>query len=262
MNKLNLAKFFKTTQLALKKHSPELLTGMGIAGMVGTVVLAVRATPKALKLIEEEKSKQWVDKLSVKDTVKATWKCYIPTTVSGLASAACFIGSHTVHARRTAVLATAYSLSETAFKEYKDKVVEVIGDKKERTVREKIAQDRIDKREIKSSEVILTDKGDTLFLDPISDRLFRSDIETVHRAANKVNYLMTHDPFDGAACLSDFYDELGLAHTLISDKLGWNYQNGAGLLEVDLHPAEKEGKPCFMLDYNFIPTYEFSTYYS
>jgi hypothetical protein len=260
MNKPNLAKFFKTVQFVLKKHSPEILTGIGIAGMVGTTVLAVKATPKALKLIEEEKSKHWVDKLPPLETVKVAWKCYIPTAVSGIGSAACLIGAHTVHARRTAALATAYTLSETAFKEYKDKVIEVIGDKKERTVREKVAQDRIEKRQINPAEIIVTDKGETLFLDPVSDRLFKSDIESVRKAANKINYIMTHDPFDGAASLSDFYDELGLNRTSISDKLGWSYHNGAGLLEIDLHPAEKDGKPCFMLDYNYTPQYEFSQY--
>lgn len=260
MSKPNLSLFFRNTGLFLKKHSPELLTAMGITGMVGTVVLAVKATPKALQLIEEAKAEAHVDELTPVETIKATWKCYVPTVINGVASAVCIIGANTVHARRTAAIATAYSLSESALKEYKEKVIETIGEKKEKTIREKIAQDKIEKRQIKSTEVIITDKGDTLFLDPVSDRLFKSSIENVHKAVNKVNYIMTHDPFEGSASLSDLYDELGLDRTSISDKLGWSYSNGAGLLEIDLHPAEKDGKPCFMLDYNYTPTYEFSTY--
>ena len=261
MNNSTPAKFFRNFNLFLKKHSPEILTGMGIAGMVGSTILAVKATPKALQLIEEAKEAAQVDKLTAKETIKATWKCYVPAAISCVSSAACLIGANTVHSRRTAAIATAYSLSETALKEYKEKVVETIGEKKEKTIRESIAKDKIEKREIKPAEIIITDSGDTLFLDPVSDRLFKSTIEKVHRAANKVNYIMTHDPFEGSASLSDFYDELGLDRTLISDKLGWNYANGAGLLEIELHPAEKDGKPCFMLDYNYEPTYEFSTYY-
>lgn len=257
----NPKKFFRNLGLILKKHSPEILTGMGIAGMVGSTVLAVKATPKALQLIEEVKEAAQVDKLTPKETFKATWKCYVPAAVSCVSSAVCLIGANTVHSRRTAAIATAYTLSESALKEYKEKVIETIGEKKEKTIREKIAQDKIEKREIKPTEIIVTDSGDTLFLDPISDRVFKSTIERVHRAANKVNYNMAHDPFEGAASLSEFYDELGLSRTSISDKLGWNYSNGSGLLEIELHPAEKDGKPCFMLDYNFEPTYEFTSYY-
>lgn len=261
MNKPNLAKIFKGLRLSIGKHSPEILTGIGIAGMIGSTVLAVKATPKALQLIENEKAELKTNYLTPKEVVKATWKCYVPSAVSAATSVACLIGANTVHARRTAALATAYTLSESYLKEYKEKVVETIGEKKEKTIREKVAQDRVERRQISPSEIVITDKGDTLFLDPISDRLFRSDIESVHRAVNKVNYTMTHDPFEGSATLSDFYDELGLSRTLVSDKLGWNYSNGAGLLEVDLHPAEKDGKPCFMLDYNYVPTYEYATYY-
>ncbi len=43
------------TRKAMKKHSPEILTGIGIAGMITTTVMAVKATPKALILLEEKK---------------------------------------------------------------------------------------------------------------------------------------------------------------------------------------------------------------
>ena len=76
--------------MALQKHSPEILTGIGIAGMVTTTILAVRATPKALLLIQEaeEVKHQNTDAsaLTPVETIKAAWLCYVlyaigPTTV-------------------------------------------------------------------------------------------------------------------------------------------------------------------------------------
>ena len=46
--KLNLKAIARSMGMALQKHSPEILTGIGIAGMVTTTILAVRATPKAV----------------------------------------------------------------------------------------------------------------------------------------------------------------------------------------------------------------------
>ena len=52
MDKQKVTQFFKGIQKAVTKKSPEILTGIGIAGMITTTVLAVKATPKALELIE------------------------------------------------------------------------------------------------------------------------------------------------------------------------------------------------------------------
>ena len=55
MNKPNISALFKDVKMAMSKHSPEILTGLGIAGMITTTILAVKATPKALELIEDKK---------------------------------------------------------------------------------------------------------------------------------------------------------------------------------------------------------------
>ena len=110
MDKSNVRKFFKNTQAKLSQYSPEILTGIGIAGMVTTTVLAVKATPKALQLIEAKKAEVGLQPdtpLSTKEVVKATWKCYIPAATTGVLSATCIIGASRVNLRRNAALATA-----------------------------------------------------------------------------------------------------------------------------------------------------------
>jgi hypothetical protein len=231
--------------------------------MITTVVLAVKATPKALKLIDEaEYDKAYANEDELKpltpvETVKVAWKPYIPAAVTGAVSIACLIGANSVHARRNAALATAYKLSETAFSEYKEKVIETIGDKKEKAVREKIAQDKVEKNPVSKHEVIIAGPGDVLFLEPVSMRYFTSDIETIRRIINDLNYRMTSG-MEEYISLSEFYDEIGLSHTQYSDQMGWNIGKD-GPIRIDMTPTTADdGRPCLMLDYFVSPRYDYS----
>ena len=249
MSKPDVSKFFKNTQMAISKHSPEILTGIGIAGMITTTVLAVSATPKALKLIEAKKKEENKDKLTVVDTVKATWKCYIPATVTGVSSVACIIGASKVHLKRNAALATAYKLSETALTEYREKVIETLGEKKEKLVREKIDKDHLEQNPVSKNQVIITDKGNTLCFDYHSGRYFKSDIDRIKKAVNELNRRMVLDMY---VSLNDFYDELNLEHTIMGDELGWTFDDG--LVDVDFSSQlADDGTPCVVMSYRVAP---------
>lgn len=236
------------------KRSPEILTGIGIAGMITTTVLAVKATPKALELIEEKKKEDWVDKLPLLEVIKVAWKPYIPAFVTCVVSTTCLIGASSVSLRRNAALATAYKLSETAFSEYKEKVVETIGEKKERVVRDKVAEERVKKNPVSKSEVIVTGNGKTLCFDPISGRYFMSSIEAIKRAENELNKQMLHD-ISGYVSLNEFYDELDLDHTSVGDDLGWNTNQ---LIDVGFSSQLNDnGEPSVVLDYLVAPKYDY-----
>lgn len=255
MNKLNFTKLIGDARIALDKHSPEILLGIGIAGMITTTVLAVRATPKALIHIEEKKKEAHKDKLTVGETLKATWKDYIPAVITGVSSTACLIGSNTVQVRRTAAIATAYKISEAALTEYKEKVVETIGEKKEKVLREEIAAEKATTQNASTNQVYMTGDGETLFLDPISMRLFKSDINNVKRAQNEINEQMLTDPF-GYASLNDFYEEIGLESTSQGDNMGWNVSTGK--LKIDIGAGlTKDNKPCIVLDYVVAPRWDY-----
>ena len=159
MNKSNISKVLSSVRTSMAKHSPEILTGIGIAGMITTTVMAVRATPKALILIEERKEEIGAEELEVADVVKTTWLCYIPAAITGTLSIACLIGASSVNAKRNAALATAYTLSESALKDYQGKVVEMFGEKKHETVKDAVAKDKIEKNPLVTREVIITETG-------------------------------------------------------------------------------------------------------
>ena len=250
MGKTNLATIAKDIRKFASKRSPEILTGIGIAGMITTTILAVRATPKALELIEEQKEEESVDELSSFEVVKVAWKPYIPAMVICVASTACLIGASSVNTKRNAALATAYKLSETALSEYRDKVVETIGEKKERIVRDKVAEERVKKNPVSKNEVIITGNGKTLCFDPISGRYFMCSIETIKKAENTLNKQMLHD-ISGYVSLNEFYDELGLDHTSVGNDLGWNTNQ---LIDIDFSSQLNDnGEPSVVLDYLVAP---------
>ena len=265
MNKLNVGKLFKDFGKLASKHSPEILTGLGIAGMITTTVLAVRATPKALELIEEKQEELYpnsTQKLTPVEVVKVTWKCYTIPVITGVVSTGCLIGATSVNYRRHAALATAYNLATTTLSEYQGKVVETFGEKKERVIRESIAEDRLRREPLNKSTVIVTGNGSSRFYDDFSKRRFTSDIEKIRRIVNDLN----GDMLDGGdfTSLNSFYYELGLEPITLGDELGWNIsRNGFrnGKIEVDFHARlDDDGQPSIVLEYTIAPARGFDQY--
>lgn len=267
MNKLNLSKIAKGLRTSIVKHSPEILTGIGIAGMITSAVMAVRATPKALKSIEEEREYRKLDiengvdecfapeQISKKDVIKLCWKHYVPAVVTGTMSVVCLVGASSVNTRRNAALATAYTLSETALKEYREKVVETIGEKKEQAVRDAIAKDKIDKDPVSTREIIITDKGNTLCYDTISGRYFKSGKDKLERIANELNRRMLNE---GYISLNEFYTEAGLPYLPLGDELGWRTDKGLIDLYFSAQLAE-DGTPCMVVGFDIAPKRDYSS---
>lgn len=254
MSKFNLTAAARSIKGVLGRHAPEILTGIGVAGMVTSTVLAVKATPKACLLINDRKDELEVEKLPVAELVKTTWKCYIPAVVTCGASIACLVGASSVNFKRNAALATAYKLSEAALSEYKDAVIETIGEKKEQSVRDKVAEERLKKNPVSKSEVIVTGNGTTLCYDPVGNSYFKSNIQQIESAKNKLNARMLSENY---VSLNDFYDELGIGPTKLGDDLGWDiYKDGLIDIAFSSRIAE-DGTPCLVMDYSIAPRYEY-----
>lgn len=270
MKKTNFSRIVRSVKVGLYKHSPEILTGIGIAGMVTATVLAVRATPKALILIEEEKRRvnekllaeakknkqencDRIDKLKPVELIKTTWLCYIPAAVTGAISVACLVGASSVNLKRNAALATAYSLSKSTLKEYQEKVIETIGEKKEEKIRDSIAKDRLQRDPVINKEVIITGKGETLCYDSITSRYFKCDIEKIRKVENELNKRLISEMY---VSLNEFYYEVGLRATNLGDDLGWNVNDGLIGFEFSSQLAEDE-TPCLVIGYQVAPRYDF-----
>lgn len=236
----------------VKKHSPEILTGLGVAGLATTVVLAVKATPKAAKILEEEEKRKG-EKLTPVEAVKSTWKCYIPTAISGALTVSCIVGANSVNARRRAALAAAYSMSEKALKTYREKVTETIGEKKEQAIRDDIAKDQIRKLKCDEENVIITGFGNTLCYDSITGRTFRSDIDKIRSAEAVLNRMLYSEMY---VSLNEFYYQIGLEGVSMGEYLGWNVDRGPIEFEFSSQLTEKD-QPCLVINYGISPRYDF-----
>jgi hypothetical protein len=249
---MNFGSIVRRAQKAASDNTPALLTTLGVAGLVSTVVLTSRGTLKAAEILREEETearKSTGDEdyiLNDRRKVELTWKCFVPAIGTGAFTIACIIAANRIQTRRAAALATAYGLSQEAYKTYKDKVLEKLGEKKEQAVRDEIAQDQVTKNP--PPTVIVFGKGDSLCRDGFSGRYFESTLEDLKAAQNNINYRIIHD---GYASLTDFWDEIGLPKTDESDEIGWNSDTG---LELEYSAAiSTDGRPCINISFQTVP---------
>jgi hypothetical protein len=242
----------------LKGHSPAILMGVGCVGMVSTVILAVRATPKAVYLLEEaydpedpwagrEKTvDQLVKELGPKKTVETTWKCYIPATVVGLGSVACLLMSHRLSAGKSAAMASAYSLLERTMDEYQDRVIEQIGKDKNDDIRQEVQQAVVESSG--NEEIIPYGNGEILCFESLTGRYFKSSENTIMAAVNDFNHDLIHE---FSCTMNDWFYLLGLPNVAIGDSLGWTTDH---MLDVDIRTVKApNGLPALAIDYRYLP---------
>lgn len=240
------------------KHSPVILVALGITGMVTTVIMASKATPKAREILdnlheeqaelEEENTKL----MAVVKDVKAVAPVYVPSVIMGSITIACIIGSYSISARRTAALATAYGISERTLKEYQQKVIETIGDKKEEKLREEIQRDRVINDPPSNHEVIVPGSGDMLCYDSVFGRYFTSNIEKLRRIENTLNRRLLREMY---VSVNDFYDEIDLSHTKAGYDIGWNTDHEITFSFATI--ITEDDRTCLVVDFNICPRYDF-----
>jgi len=240
------------TEVFLRKHSSTILTVVGSVGVVATTVLAVKATPKAMMLLEEAKEEKG-DELTVVETVQAAWKPYIPATISGISTIACIFGIKQLSARNQASLMSAYALLDNSYKEYRKKVEELYGENSDLNVKKEIV-----KAKYNTLEDVYEEEGKDLFFDYEGCRWFWSTLEEIEEAEYKFNQILT---MSGFGCVNDFYDILGLEHTDAGFQLGWSsFENddlyGLESFKVTLEKTEMEGgMECWIMTYPCPPTF-------
>ncbi|HAQ03020.1 TPA: hypothetical protein DCQ22_03970 [Candidatus Nomurabacteria bacterium] len=254
MSPNSIQKGVRELGMLLNKNSPTILTGLSVAGLVSTVILAVQATPKAIDILNAPENMEFetcpgsihvpIEKTK-QEIIKLTWKCYIPAAAVGAATIACIIGANSISLRRNAALASLYTLTERAMQEYQAKVVETIGKNKEEKIKEQILQDKINSNPLSGNTIILTGKGNTLCYDVLSGRYFKNDIENIRRIQNDFNEALITEMYRS---LNELYSELGLEETKTGRDTGWVLEHGKLEIIFSAKIAD-DGTPCIVIDY-------------
>lgn len=255
---MQLSKLRSEVSKFLVDNSASILTGVGAIGTVSTAFLTGRATFQAARILIEEENRIKItpdeEPLSFREKVGMVWSLYIPAFGSGILTITSMVTATRIGNRRVAAMAAAYSMSEIAFQEYKEKVYEKFGETKERKVREEIAQERVIKNKYADAEVIVTDNAQQLFMDSYSGRYFMSSMDVLKKAENQLNHYLIHNIY---ASLSDFYDKVGLPHTGISDDVGWHSNR---LLELGFVGAiSDDDRACIVMDFNVRPVSNYTS---
>ena len=286
MNIMPVKNAISSVGKAVEQKSPAILTGIGIGSFVGCAILAVKATPKAIQMmnrksqekyceflepagqVEYETYEEWLDienltvvpprvyfnVLTPIEVVKSTWKVYIPAVGLGVVGIVCLIGAARVSSARNAAFAGAASIAEKALYEYQQKVIDILGEDQANEIRDELAKDHIQKIDtfqdagINNTVVCCRGTGDTWIYDPVTDRKWKSDLETVRAAMNDFN----HDLIGGVyGTLNEWYYCLGVKGVSIGDDLGWCSDK---LLDIRFAAMVLDnGEPAIVLDYETLP---------
>lgn len=242
-------------KLFLKRNGSTILTVLGGAGVVATAVTAIKATPKAIKLIEVYEEQKGED-LKTLEKVRVAGPHYIPAILIGAGTIACIFGANVLNKRNQASLMSAYALIDNSYKAYKRKVAELYGEEAHKEVISSIAKD-------KYTDDIRVDDNKILFYDEFSHRYFESTLEDVIKAEYNTNRQLQ---CNSRVYLNEYYEFLGLEPSQVGTELGWS----SGILQS--HYCAKwiefdhwkvileDGLECCIITLRYEPVIDFAYY--
>lgn len=245
---------FKNLKGVTNKYAPEILAGTGIGLWIVSSVNAVLATPKAYADIQKKKEHLTKPKLTVKETVTTVGKYYAGPLIGAALGTGCIITSVTTSNKRYLALSSAYEFANETFQIYKEKVVETVGEKKEKAIQDKVAEERLNRNpKDETTQVIVTGNGESLCYDSFSGRYFKFNIGDIKAVENQINADLINFNY---VSLNDLYSHFGLENIDLGYSIGWSIDTvpNRGLLKLNLSSKlTKDNTPCLVIDYNVPP---------
>ena len=243
------------------ENGMNILTGLGVVGVATTAVLAAKATPKALELLQEKdeyKQEAYGEPLTRFEKVLAMAPAYIPAVLTGLATVSCIVGMNRVSYTKQASLISAYTYLNSSYEEYRRKVKEVFGEEGEAKVRAELG------REIELYEKYGSLHEPRLFYDEISNRYFEMSMYEMKEAEYNMNRMFN---FLGALKLNEVYEFFNLGPTDYRESVGWAALRdweviGYSWIEATFDEiTTHDGLQAFAIRFNMQPTKDYLQWY-
>lgn len=202
-----------------KKHLPQILSVTACIGVGAVAVLSGHDILKASKLISKKKTETGLEKLSTIETVKATWKCYIPTAIATSVTMGALIAGQKISAGQLASMTAACGYMAMSRKQAET----AAGDENGRDI--------VKKTLTESSNVLSTPwaeptgRGEELCFDAYSGRWFLSNKDAVVSALNNFQDYCQKNEY---VSYNDIYSLLGISGSYFGETYGWCFDEDEG----------------------------------
>lgn len=230
--------FDKVKDFAIENAS-EIYAGAGIAGFIGTIVLVWHESRQAKEIVDKaEENLKEGEELSTWDKTKLTYKVYIPACVTATASTLCVLKSVSKGKKKAAIFATAYEITRDNYEAFKRNTIETIGEKKERQIEDKVAQEKASKPSNNTTIIYSDGDGKGWCLEQWSGITWRANYNDVKMAEFKINKKLAND---NCISFNEYLNFLGVP----SDK--WpTYGSSLGFRINGDHPGDRD-----ILEFNY-----------
>lgn len=244
--KQTLKKALYRSKFYLQRSSPTILTFVAAVGVVTTSVMAAKATPKAIQLLDSAKQEKR-EELTTFEIVQIAAPVYIPTALIGLSTIFCIFGANILNKRQQATLISAYSSLKRYHDEYRNKLLELHGEETDIEIRNAMAREHCNYHQI---NLDIPD-GKAIFYDEISGE---SIVRYEREIMDAEYHLNRNFTMRGYAFLNEFYEFLGLPMTEYGGRWGWSMASGIMWIDFEHRLISDDGKTaCYSIDMIFPP---------
>lgn len=240
---MNLGNMFKSFW---KKHKTTIEVGIILSSFIGSTLIAIKNTPKASKVLEDFDTIE--DKKLKRDCIIEVGKIYLPSIILSLTGTIMLIRTINQKDNKILALSSIYKITEESLNKYKDIVLKEVGKNTYSKIESKYREDDI-KENKEKDKILVTSKGDILFLDTLSNRSFRSSMNHLDKVINKLNNRINQGEFISQ---NDLYYELELSSIPTGDSIGWSYDT-TGIIDIRKDSIITEDEPCVVIEYRNLP---------